>query len=259
MTVDRVTSADGTQLAVDRSGSGPPLVIVVGAFCDRSSSRPLAALLDSRFTVYEYDRRGRGDSTDGQPWSAEREIEDLRAVIESVGTAPFVYGHSSGGILALEAAAAGAGMRKLVVYETPYTGDGSPGEAFAEQLDALVAEGRRDEAASRWLAVTGAPAEAIEQIRNGPGWPHMQALAHTLSRDLRLTNGGHVPDARFGRIDVETLALYGGVSAPWAPAAMERVVAAAPHAVARVVHGQHHAPAHEAIAPILHEFFLNAA
>lgn len=113
--MELVESADRTRIAFDRSGGGPPLVIVLGAFCDRSTSKPLATLLAASYTVYEYDRRGRGDSGNGVPCSIEREVEDLAAVIAATGQPPFVYGHSSGGILALEAAARGVEMRGLAV------------------------------------------------------------------------------------------------------------------------------------------------
>ena len=145
--MELVDSPDRTRIAFDRSGSGPPLVIVLGAFCDRSTSKPLAALLAPSYTVYEYDRRGRGDSDDGLPCSIESEVEDLAAVIGAAGEPPFVYGHSSGGILALEAAGRGVEMRGLAVYEPPYTGGHHPGPEFGEHLDDLVASGRRSQPA----------------------------------------------------------------------------------------------------------------
>jgi pimeloyl-ACP methyl ester carboxylesterase len=252
-----ITSADGTTIALDRSGSGPPLVIVLGAFCDRSTSKPLAALLAPAFTVVEYDRRGRGASGDGngRPDPIESEVEDLEAVISAAGEPAFVYGHSSGALLALEAAARGVGMRRLAVYEPPYTGEYHPGDAFGERLDELVAAGRRDEAAEAWMAMTGTPRPVIESIKAGPDWGHRQALAHTLSRDLRLANGGQVPTERLSRIDVPVLAMAGGASPPWALATTATVTAVLPRGVERVVDGQQHVPADEAIAPILAAFF----
>ncbi|MGI8622499.1 MAG: alpha/beta fold hydrolase [Solirubrobacteraceae bacterium] len=173
--METVRSADGTTIAMDRSGQGPPLIVVVGAFCDRSASKPLAALLADRYTVLEYDRRGRGDSGDAARYAIEREVEDFDAVVTAAGEPPFVYGHSSGGALALEAAAAGVALRKVAVYEVPYTGR-DPGPAYAEALDELAASGRQDEAAERFLALTGAPPEIIASIKASPGWPRMRAL-----------------------------------------------------------------------------------
>ncbi len=252
--METVRSADGTTIAVDRSGQGPPLIVVVGAFCDRSGSKPLAALLAGRYTVLEYDRRGRGDSGDAARYAIEREVEDLGAVVTAAGEPPFVYGHSSGGALALEAAAAGVALRKVAVYEVPYTGR-DPGPALAEALDELAASGRRDEAAERFLALTGAPPEAIASIKASPGWPRMRALAHTLSRELALSRGGSVPAARFAAIRPPTLALSGGASPPWARAAAEAIARAIPGASARELEGQHHVPVDDVLVSVLQAFF----
>ena len=143
--VTQITSADGTPISVEHIGSGPSLVLVDGAFCGRSfgPARALATTLADSFTVYFYDRRGRGDSGDTRPYSVEREIEDLAAVITHAGGDPYVYGISSGAALALEAAAAGIPMRKLATYEAPYTGignvDGTPVD-HAGHLNSLLAQ-----------------------------------------------------------------------------------------------------------------------
>lgn len=254
--MEHVTSADGTLIAADRSGDGPPLVVVVGAFCDRSSSKSLAAILSSSYTVHEYDRRGRGDSGDTVPHSVQREVEDLAAIATATEGPPFVYGHSSGGALALEAAAQGVEMRKIAVYEPPYTGDIDPGPEFSQQLDGLVQTGRRAEAAERFLTLTGAPSQVIAHIKAGPGWPRMQALAHTLSRDRNLGNGGQVPVERLGRITVPVLAMAGGASPEWARNAVQTIAQALPDAEARAVEGQHHVPADDLLTSILAAFFV---
>jgi pimeloyl-ACP methyl ester carboxylesterase len=248
-------AADGTSIALDRSGSGPPLVIVLGAFCDRSTSKPLAALLARTYTVYEYDRRGRGDSDGGLPCSIEDEVQDLAAVAAAAGETPFVYGHSSGGILALEAAARGAQMRRLAVYEPPYTGDHHPGPEFGQRLDQLVAAGRRAEAAELWLLTTGTPPAIVQSMKTGSGWAHRQALAHTLSQDLRLAGDGRLPIERLGRIDAPVLAMAGGASPPWAASTIAALAGALPHARERIVDGQQHVPADAAVAAILEGFF----
>ena len=118
-----LTTTDGTTIAYQATGAGPALVLVVGAFCDRSTTEGLAALLADSFTVYEYDRRGRGDSGDTAPYDVQREVEDLAAVVAATGETPYVYGHSSGAVIALEAAASGVPMRALVAYEPPYTAE----------------------------------------------------------------------------------------------------------------------------------------
>jgi pimeloyl-ACP methyl ester carboxylesterase len=250
-----VESADGTRIAVDRTGSGPPLVIVLGAFCDRSTSEPLAALLAPSYTVYEYDRRGRGASDNGLPCPVEYEVQDLAAVLAATGEPSFVYGHSSGAALALEAAARGTRIRALAVYEPPYTGDGHPGPEFAHDLDQLVAAGHRDQAAERWLAMTGVPSTIIESLKSHPGWAHRQSLAHTLSQDLRLANDGRVPIERLKRIDVPVLVMAGADSPPWAASTIATLARALPQAGEHIVFGQQHVPADPAIAAILKSFF----
>jgi pimeloyl-ACP methyl ester carboxylesterase len=253
--MELVESADRTRIAFDRSGGGPPLVIVLGAFCDRSTSKPLATLLAASYTVYEYDRRGRGDSGNGVPCSIEREVEDLAAVIAAAGQPPFVYGHSSGGILALEAAARGVEIRGLAVYEPPYTGDHDPGPGFGQHLDQLVIAGCRDQAAEQWLAMTGTPPRVIESIKRSAGWAHRQALAHTLSQDLRLANGGQVPIERLKRIDAPVLAMAGGASPPWAASTIATLAIPLPHSSELIVEGQQHIPADPVVAAILGGFF----
>lgn len=257
--MEYVTSADGTTIAFDSLGQGPPLVLVVGAFCDRSSGESLAEMLASRYTVYRYDRRGRGDSGDSPAYSIEREVEDLDAVAIGTGSQPFVYGHSSGGALALQAAAAGVELRKVAVYEPPYTGEQDPGPGFTRELDELVREGRRTEAAESFLGMTGAPAEVIASIKASPGWPRMQGLAHTLSRDRTLGNGGAVPVERLRSIGIPVLAMAGGASDPWAREAMNTIAQAIPDAQARTLEREHHVPADDVLTSILAAFFIGAA
>jgi pimeloyl-ACP methyl ester carboxylesterase len=256
--VETVTSPDGTTVAYQVTGVGPPLVLVVGAFCDRTTTADLAALLADTYTVVEYDRRGRGASGDTAPYATDREIEDLAAVIAATGDTPYVYGHSSGAVLALEAAAAGVPVRALVAYEPPYSAEGDPDGAsddLLERVRARVAAGDRDGAAAAFLGGAGAPDQVVAMMRSGPGWPHMCELAPTLVYDLTLTNGGLVPVERFARIGVPTLVLAGGASAPWAERAASAVAAAVPGGRRSVVPGEHHGVAAAAVAPVIREAF----
>lgn len=253
-----LTTPDGTTIVYQVTGSGPALVLVVGAFCDRSSTAGLGELLAGSFTVHEYDRRGRGASTDTAPYAPEREVEDLAAVIAATGDVPYVYGHSSGAVIALEAAAAAVPMRALVAYEPPYTAedDGSGGsDELLGRVRELVAAGNSDGAAAAFLAGAGAPAQVVEMIRNGPGWPRMCELAPTLVYDLTLTSGGLVPAQRLARIAVPTLVLAGGASPAWAGRSAAAVVAAVPGARQSVIAGQDHGVSADAVAPVLREFF----
>jgi pimeloyl-ACP methyl ester carboxylesterase len=250
--MNRVKSADGTTIALDRSGSGPALVLVVGAFSDRSSTKTLAAGLASQFTVYEYDRRGRGDSTDTAPWAIEREVEDLAAVVAQAGGSAFLFGHSSGGALVLEAAARGVPTRGVVAYEPPYTT--GPSTRVGDELDALVAAGQHSEAAERFLSLF-TPPQVIEQMKAGPYWAHLQSFAGTLAYEVRLSNDETVPTDRLAAVTAPTLVLAGGDSPDWARDTAERVAAAIPAGRWRVLEGQSHGVADEVLIPVLKQFF----
>ena len=250
-----VRSADGTTIAFDSSGHGPALILVVGAFCDRSSPASLAATLGSAFTVYSYDRRGRGDSGDRLPYSVDREIEDLAAVMAAAGGPALVFGHSSGAALALEAAASGVPMTKVAAYEPPYTGGDGATARFAAEIAALVADGQRGAAAELFLRNTGATAEAVAGLRSSPYWPRMESLAHTLPYDITLCNGGVVPADRLAGVQLPVLALAGGNSSDWARTAAQEIAALTPDGRAQILDGQDHGPADEVLAPVLTQFF----
>jgi pimeloyl-ACP methyl ester carboxylesterase len=252
--MDVVRSADGTTIAFESSGHGPPLVLVTSAFCDRSSPAGLAAALGSDFTVYRYDRRGRGDSGDQPPYAIAREVEDLAAVVAAAGGPAFVFGHSSGAALALEAAAGGVPMTALAVYEPPYAGEG-PSAEFAAELAALAADGQRGAAAAAFLQLTGVPAGAVAGMRSAPYWPRMEALAHTLPYDVTLCNGGAVPAARLAGLRVPVLALAGGASGDWARKAASEIAAVTAGGRDQVLDGQGHVPADEVLAPVLTGFY----
>lgn len=250
-----VTSADGTPIAYERSGSGPALVVSTGAFCDRLSSAPLAEHLRDRYTVYRFDRRGRGDSGDTPPWSVAREVEDLAAVAAATGETPLVYGHSSGAALTLEAAAAGVPVRKLAVYEPPYVpGEGTTPET-ADRMASLCASGQPEEAAFLFLRNTGMSDDQLAQMQAAPFWPRMVGLAPQLAYDVRLGNGGSVPVDRLARIGCPVLALAGGMSAPWATDGAAAIAAAVPLGRSEIVEGQHHGVDQAVAADILDAFF----
>jgi pimeloyl-ACP methyl ester carboxylesterase len=256
--MEKLTSTDGTTIAYQRSGVGPALILVVGAFCDRSSTAGLTPLLASDFTVYEYDRRGRGSSGDSPDYSVDREVDDLSALISEAGGSAFVYGHSSGAALALEAAARGVPITGLVAYEPPYSAldDGTGGSAeLLEGVRARIAAGDRDGAASLFLQGVGTPAEVLPMIRQSPGWPRMLELAPGLVYDLTLCDGGVVPRERLARVGVPAVAVSGGASGEWASRAGAAVADAVPGARHLVLDGQTHAVAHEAIAPVILEAF----
>jgi pimeloyl-ACP methyl ester carboxylesterase len=249
-------STDGTNIAYDRTGEGPVLILVGGAFSDRHGAATLVPFLAGKFSVVTVDRRGRGDSTDTPPYAPAREVEDIRALIDAVGGSTFVHGHSSGAILALEAAAAGAPITRLSIYEPPYFTDRTGGEessATARKIQEALDAGDRDTAVETFIRATGAPFDPA--MKQSPWWPNMVAVAHTLPYDLALVGDSTVPVQRFAKIRVPTLGLYGGASPAWARESIDAVTAAIPAATQKMVEGQTHAAAPDVIAPILIDFF----
>ncbi len=262
--METTKSADGTVIAYDRTGGGPPLIVVLGAFSDRRTFVPPASLT-GRFTVCTYDRRGRGDSGDTKPYSPGREVEDLGAVVEAVagaaGSGTFVFGHSSGAALALLAAAHGVPMAALVAYEAPYTIPGTRelAEDPAGRITALVSAGRRSDAVRFWMTdVVRAPAEMIPAMENSPMWAGLQALAHTLPYDIALTGDQGVPADVLGKITVPVLVLGGANSPDWFRQTVRATTEAIPGARLVMLPGQDHGAPPEVIAPVLTDFFLGS-
>jgi pimeloyl-ACP methyl ester carboxylesterase len=198
--------------------------------------------------VVAYDRRGRGDSGDTPPYSVEREVEDLAALVAGAGGSAFVFGHSSGAVLALEATARGIGVAKLALYEPPFIVDDSRPplpEDYVSRLEELLAADERGEAVAYFMRVgPGVPEEMIEGMRSSPMWPQMEALAHTLPYDGRVMGdtmfGRPLPAARWSAVAVPVLVMAGGVSPPWQRNAAQALVDALPHATYRTLEGQTH-------------------
>jgi pimeloyl-ACP methyl ester carboxylesterase len=258
--MNTVTSADGTPIAVEVAGSGPAVVLVGGAFNDRTTVAGLAAALQDSFTTVVYDRRGRGDSGDTPPYAVQREVEDLRAVTGSVDGPVALLGHSSGAILVLEAALAGVPARRLVAYEPPWlSAPGVTDPIGPDELSALVQRGDRDGAVEAWMTrVIGLPPGAVAGMRESPAWGWFTGLAHTLPYDMAVTGGHEVPAARLAAIDVPTLVVDGGNSPAEMRGAAAGAAAAIPGARYETVAGEDHAilqrPA--AFVPLLREFLL---
>ena len=259
-TLRTTTSADGTTIAVDVSGSGPAIVLVSGGSVDRGSNAGLAAVLASEFSVCNYDRRGRGDSGDTAPYAVEREIEDIEAVIALAGGHAHLYGSSSGAGLALEAAAAGAPIDKLVLWEPPYNLDpaGRPPADSVAQLDRMVAEGRRGDAATFFMVdMVRLPAEFVAFARTQPWWAAQEALAHTLAYDARVMGDYSVPTATAARVTVPTIILTGGSSFGLFKPTAEALVAAMPDARTAVLAGQEHNVDPAVLGPAMKAFLTH--
>lgn len=251
-------SADGTAIAFDVSGEGPPIIFVGGAFNTRSATAPLAAELSDRFTTLNFDRRGRGDSGDSPPYAVEREFEDLDAVIGAAGGSAAVFGYSSGATLALKAAAHGSAISKLVVYDAPFVVDDSQPRlpaGFADELDQLVTAGRRGDAVELYQRVAvGIPEEVIARMRQAPFRPALEAIAHTLSYDARIVGDLAFPTGLIRSIAVPTLVIDGETSPPVMRKAAEALVRTLPGARGCTLAGQGHDLSPQALRPVLIEF-----
>ncbi|MGN9909816.1 alpha/beta fold hydrolase [Phytohabitans sp. LJ34] len=250
-----VVSKDGTRIAYERAGSGPAVILVGGALDDGAENAPLVPALAGRFTVYNYARRGRGGSGDTPPYAVGREVEDLGALIAVAGEPVRLYGVSSGGMFALEAAAAGLPVAKLALYEVPY--DPSPGAAarydeYRARLAEALGGGRRDEALALFMRLAGSSDADVEGARRSPYWSGLEALAPTLAYDAALY--GPPPAARLAAVTQPTLVATGGGDEFFGYAA-DAVAALLPNGVRATFAGQGHVADPAAVAPALVEFF----
>jgi pimeloyl-ACP methyl ester carboxylesterase len=257
-----VTSKDGTRIAYEKFGKGPALIIVNGALSDRTSSKELAQLLATHLTVYSYDRRGRGDSTDTKAYSVQHEIEDIEALIDHAGGSAFVYGKSSGAALALHAAAQlGDKVKKLAIYEPPYSeaeGAAREWQEFRAKFDQLLAAERRADAVASFLQFVGMPAEAIAKTKASPAWQGMVAMAPTLAYDnVILGSDRSVPVSIASKVKAPTLVMDGGASSgpmPFMRATADKLGKTVPSARRHTIEGQGHDVSSKALVPVLLEF-----
>jgi pimeloyl-ACP methyl ester carboxylesterase len=254
-----VRSADGTRIAYDRLGDGPPLILIDPAGHHRGLTKfaGLARLLAPHFTVFTYDRRGRGESSDTPPYAPEREVEDLEALIADAGGSAAVYGYSSGALLALHAAARLDSIPRLALLEPPLQDDDAPRpDPLTAELEALIAEGRRSDAVARFHESIGVPDEFVEQMRSSPAWAKWEAVAPTLVYDCKLSDA--TDSALLESVEVPALVLDSEGSGEdltgWAATVASRL----PNATHRSLAGEWHVVADETLAPVLIEFFGSA-
>jgi pimeloyl-ACP methyl ester carboxylesterase len=253
----KVVSRDGTTIAYEKSGDGPPLVLLGGGFRDHTVFTSLVPELAPYCTTYTYDRRGRGQSGDSPAYAIEREIEDLEAVIEEAGGEAAVFGGSTGGILALETVMAGAPITKLALLEPPYRMQGyqRPPDDFADTLDALLAQERRGEASEYFLAeLVGFSPEEIAHWREGPMWAANEAMAHTLPYDTALCGDGRLPVERIARIAVQTLVISSESTGGWLLAATKATARALPNSRHLTLPGVWHKVPPTVLGPALVDF-----
>ncbi|WP_409181488.1 alpha/beta fold hydrolase [Amycolatopsis sp. VS8301801F10] len=257
-----LASSDDTLIAVERTGDGPPVVVISGGLNQRVMFGKLVELLSPKFTVFNYDRRGRGDSgdSDADDYTMDLEIDDLATVLGSIGEPAFVFGNCTGGILAMHAAARGVPMRKLALYEPPYSVGGGKAPApadYLERLKALIAAGRREEAIVMFQKeAVGNGDGFVERMRNHPAWPVIEGLAHTLVYERVIVGDGSVPADVVRKVDVPTLMMEGGDSPEWQRLACAELLSLLPRAEHLVLEGHSHMFPQAVGAPLLEKFFL---
>lgn len=260
-----VVSKDGTKIAYETTGKGPAVILIGGATSTRNDPYAigLAHLLASDFTAYYYDRRGRGDSTDIKPYSVKKEIEDIEALIDAAGGSAYLYGISSGGALALEAAIALTDkVRKLAVYEIPYDSSQAGIKAWHEyrrNLSDAIAEDNRSGAVTEFMKFVGVPDDMIDGMRQAPFWHGLEMVAPTLLYDAAcLGDDRTVPIERAAKIKAQTLIMDGGASLqllPFMHATAQALGKAIPSATVKTLEGQGHDVDINVQAPVLAEFF----
>lgn len=258
-----LSSKDGTEIAYEKLGKGPAVILVIGALASRSDHAKLAQALSTDFTVYNYDRRGRGDSGDTKPYAVKREVEDIEALVDKAGGSAYVYGISSGACLALEAAAAlGDKVKKLAIYEAPYDeaeGADEKWKDYSAKLDQLIAADRRGEAVEFHMKFVGAPEAAIVGMKASPAWSGMKALAPTIAYDVAVVGENRsIPIERAAIIKAKTLVMDGGASLesmPFMRVSADKLAKTIPNAQRRTVEGEGHNVDEKKLAPILKEFY----
>ena len=261
-TMNTLTSRDGTTIAYDQQGEGQALILVDGALTVHSSGSgaELAKLLAPHFTVYGFDRRGRGESGDTLPYAVDREIDDIEALVDRADGPAFLYGHSSGGPLAMRAAIRlGRKVSKIAMYEPPYNNDPDAQGSWSQylrQLGEALAEGRRGDAVALFMRFVGMPAEQVARLRRTPFWPGMEAVAPTLAYDHAAILGEpwSVPAELAARVSVPALVMAGDAGLPFMPDAARVLSQAIPQGQLRLLEGQTHEVNPGVLAPVLVEF-----
>lgn len=259
----QVLSKDGTAIAFDQIGAGPAVILIDGALCYRAmgQSGNLANLMAQRFTVFTYDRRGRGASSDTAPYAVEREVEDIEALLSEAGGTASVWGISSGAVLALDAANRLKGIKKLALYEPPFIVDDSRSTTVDDwvRIGEAVAADRRSDAVRIFLKSVGVPGFFITLMRLMPMWSKLKAIAHTLPYDGAIVRdnqrGKPLPANRWASITVPALVMDGGNSPAWMRHGNQSLASVLPNAQYRTLEGQTHMLKPKVHAPLLVEFF----
>lgn len=246
----KVTSKDGTSIAFEQTGAGPTIILVDAALSDHTATTKLAKLLVEKFTVINYDRRGRGESTNVLPYAVEREVEDIDALIDVTGGSAYLFGSSSGAVLALEAANRLCNKVKgLFMYEPPFIIDDSHPpipDDFADRVGKLAAAGHPGDAVKLFFRKgMGIPAVFVTAMRLlMPGWSKMVAIAHTVPYDLAILAGTQtgkpLPPARWTSATMPTLVMVGSKSEAFFHTGARALASLLPRAQYQCLEGRGH-------------------
>lgn len=258
-----VISKDGTTIAYEKAGNGPAVILVEGATATSAASTELASLLSPHFTVYSYDRRGRGESTNTEPYSVEKEVEDIDALVDVAGGSAYLYGISSGGCLALEAASKlGSKITKLAIYEAPYDESEEAKEKWHEyttNLKEAIKTDNRSEAIALFMRLVGVPDDMIIGMKQSPMWTGLVTVAPTLIYDAAcMGEDRSIPAQRLTQITAQTLIMDGGGSRDMMPfmyVSGEKLAQVIPHGKRQTLEGQTHDVDMKVLAPVLGAFF----
>lgn len=263
--MDGVTSQDGTHIAYTIAGSGPGVILVGGGLDDGSENAPLATELARSFTVVNYTRRGRPPSGDTPPYAVAREIEDLAALIANVAPQPcHLYGVSSGGALALEAAAE-LPVDRLAVYEVPYQVDAEAVARWQAYVADLASAASRGEMLELFMRLAGSGEDQIVAARESPEWSHAESIAHTLVYDAACLRDGPPPERTLSAVTQPTLVATGAVRDPhmgglepgFFDNAADALVDLLPDAERVVLEHQSHVADPSVVAGALRKFFAD--
>jgi pimeloyl-ACP methyl ester carboxylesterase len=258
----KITSQDGTTIAYDKKGQGPLLILVLGALNRRSQGKKLSELLSDRFTMVSYDRRGRGDSTNTLPYSTDKEVEDIEALINEFGGKAYLYGHSSGCVLALIAARElSLKVEALALYELPYNADPAAhaaSESYRKELKELLNEEKRGDAVALFVKSVGVTDKQVTAMQKLPMWKGLTAMAQTLAYDtIELMEQYPKLDTR--RVNTKTLVMYGAKSPEFMCETAKKLSETMPHAQLRSLSGQSHDVKADVLAPVLAEFLVSTS
>lgn len=259
--MNKVISKDGTSIAYEKSGSGEPLILIDGALCYRSFGpmKKFASLLSNNFTVYWYDRRGRGDSGDSPNYSPDREVEDIEALINEAGRPAFLLGLSSGAALAIRAAEKKLNIKKMALYEPPYVWDknsGKPAVDHEAELKKILATGNRSKAVKYFMVtMVGAPAIAAFIMQLMPMWKKLKGVAHTLPYDSAIMGNWSVPEERVSSIAIPALVSGGGKSPANLQDPVKLIAKLLPNGTLKILEGQTHNIKAEVLIPVVLDFF----